>query len=307
MSSPNSFRAVCLISAVFCVLTGSTAVNAGAQDLRLFFSLSTPGARANAMGRTFTGVADDATATVTNPAGLAQLIRPQVYAEVKSSFYEQVGFRPAKFAVSFLGASTPWSDGAVAFSYHEYFRINGDDGVPGATGQTYAGSIGVLVGERLRVGATAGLSRLHSGELSENALTLTGGVMFSPREDVSVGVSGGGSTDQDVAPARFGAGLGIRPSSRMLLAADAAGTFYGEARGSSFELHVGGEYVLFPGNPRVFVRSGFYTSSLDDDPFTSESTETVATFGVGLAGRRAQIDVAFLTRKEATVSAAFRF
>src|SRR3984893_5889438 len=51
----------------------------------LQWNFSTPGARANGMGRTFIGMADDATAAITNPAGLMNLTRPQVYAEYKNT------------------------------------------------------------------------------------------------------------------------------------------------------------------------------------------------------------------------------
>ena len=54
---------------------------AGAQALNgliLGVDTSPPGARANGMGQTFVAVADDTTATVTNPAGLANVIKPQV-------------------------------------------------------------------------------------------------------------------------------------------------------------------------------------------------------------------------------------
>ena len=40
-------------------------------------NLSTPGARARAMGGAFIGLADDATAAETNPAGLSLLVRPE--------------------------------------------------------------------------------------------------------------------------------------------------------------------------------------------------------------------------------------
>lgn len=46
---------------------------------RFQFNFSTPGARASAMGRAFIGLADDASAATTNPAGLIQLTRPQFY------------------------------------------------------------------------------------------------------------------------------------------------------------------------------------------------------------------------------------
>jgi long-chain fatty acid transport protein len=44
-------------------------------------NLSTPGARARAMGGAFIGRADDATAAETNPAGLSLLVRPEVSLE----------------------------------------------------------------------------------------------------------------------------------------------------------------------------------------------------------------------------------
>ena len=45
------------------------------------FNLSAPGARSMGMGGAFLGLADDATAAYTNPAGLTQLVTPEVSAE----------------------------------------------------------------------------------------------------------------------------------------------------------------------------------------------------------------------------------
>lgn len=49
------------------------------------FNFSNPGARALGMGGAFIGVADDATAVATNPAGLVILQRPELSGEVKFS------------------------------------------------------------------------------------------------------------------------------------------------------------------------------------------------------------------------------
>src|SRR2546427_10408748 len=49
------------------------------------FNFNSPGARALGMGGAFIGVADDATAVVTNPAGLVILQRPELSGEVKYS------------------------------------------------------------------------------------------------------------------------------------------------------------------------------------------------------------------------------
>ena len=47
------------------------------------FDFSTPGARANAMGRAFVGLADEATAAYSNPAGLSVLKRPELSLEFR--------------------------------------------------------------------------------------------------------------------------------------------------------------------------------------------------------------------------------
>ncbi|MGE3177210.1 MAG: OmpP1/FadL family transporter [Vicinamibacterales bacterium] len=66
------------------------AVGAAAQtNERLYegldFRFVTPGARAVGMGVTFVGVADDATAAASNPAGLSNLRRPEFSVEVSAS------------------------------------------------------------------------------------------------------------------------------------------------------------------------------------------------------------------------------
>jgi long-chain fatty acid transport protein len=55
-------------------------VNAGIQ-----FNFSSPGARSLGLGGAFIGLADDATAAFTNPAGLIQLSKPEVSAEGRAS------------------------------------------------------------------------------------------------------------------------------------------------------------------------------------------------------------------------------
>ena len=52
------------------------------------FNFVPPGARATAMGGTFISLADDATAAVTNPAGLLSLLRPEVSFEFR--FYDHI-------------------------------------------------------------------------------------------------------------------------------------------------------------------------------------------------------------------------
>lgn len=51
------------------------------------FNLSNPGARSLGMGGAFIGLADDATAAYTNPAGLTQLVTPEISAEGRHTDY----------------------------------------------------------------------------------------------------------------------------------------------------------------------------------------------------------------------------
>jgi long-chain fatty acid transport protein len=54
----------------------------------LEFSFSNPGARSMALGGAFVALADDATAAFANPAGLVQLLRPEVSLELRRRDYE---------------------------------------------------------------------------------------------------------------------------------------------------------------------------------------------------------------------------
>ena len=71
----------------------------GAQALTsIEFSFSNPGARSLGLGGAFVALADDATAAFANPAGLVQIARPEVSAEVRAWSY-----------------STPYTAGGRAF------------------------------------------------------------------------------------------------------------------------------------------------------------------------------------------------
>jgi long-chain fatty acid transport protein len=57
------------------------------------FRVVTPGARAVAMGKTFIGIADDATAAASNPAGLSNLLDPEVSFEWSGTTQRQTRMR----------------------------------------------------------------------------------------------------------------------------------------------------------------------------------------------------------------------
>jgi hypothetical protein len=108
------------------------------------FSFSNPGARSMGFGGAFVALADDATAAFANPAGLIQLVKPEVSFEGRSWSYSTPyveggrGFGPATgqgldvspglrigtssqelTGLSFLSLVYPWKDFSVAFYHHQ--------------------------------------------------------------------------------------------------------------------------------------------------------------------------------------------
>ncbi len=61
----------------------AAAVDAQVGGAALQFNFSNPGARSLGLGGAFAGLADDATAAFANPAGLVQLVRPEVSVEAR--------------------------------------------------------------------------------------------------------------------------------------------------------------------------------------------------------------------------------
>jgi hypothetical protein len=110
MSRTQHITALCLAGAL-CLL-GSVAlaqtnaeINAGIQ-----FNFSTPGARSLGLGGAFIGLADDATAAFTNPAGLTALSRPEVSIEGRRWKYTNIFTDGGRaYGDPSGGASTPCS------------------------------------------------------------------------------------------------------------------------------------------------------------------------------------------------------
>lgn len=77
-----------LATAVALALAGFTgnafAITDNEANASLPYSFANPGARALGMAGAFLGLADDASAAYTNPAGLTQLVSPEVSAELRS-------------------------------------------------------------------------------------------------------------------------------------------------------------------------------------------------------------------------------
>lgn len=94
------------------------------------FNISSPGARANAMGGAFIGLADDATAAFTNPAGLVVLTKPELAVEYKHTNttvvtyaypdgYEREFSDNTTSGISFLSFSYPLEKANVTVFRHK--------------------------------------------------------------------------------------------------------------------------------------------------------------------------------------------
>ncbi|MCS7312721.1 MAG: hypothetical protein NZ742_07400, partial [Acidobacteria bacterium] len=161
---------------------------------QLEFNFIPPGARATAMGGAFIGLADDATAAQTNPAGLLVLIRPEIAVEGKflnydiprlasrnslfdfepTTFGANVG-SPAFVSIVFPGKNQRWT---VAFFRHEFihlkdeFTFDARTIVPGLlffpvqgsmkfTGDQYGLALAVRLG-RVDIGVAGKLARMRA-------------------------------------------------------------------------------------------------------------------------------------------------
>lgn len=74
-------------ASLLALLLAPASLEAQGGPVTLEFSFSSPGARSMGLGGAFAAVADDATAAFANPAGLVQLIRPEVSIESRSWSY----------------------------------------------------------------------------------------------------------------------------------------------------------------------------------------------------------------------------
>ena len=122
-------------------------VSAQQAIVPLQLSLSDPGARSMGFGGAFVALADDATAAFSNPAGLVQLLRPEVSIEGRRWSYstpyteggraeglpsgfgiDTTGLRTATSdteitGLSFLSFAYPIGDWSLAFFRHQYANL----------------------------------------------------------------------------------------------------------------------------------------------------------------------------------------
>lgn len=207
------------------------------------FQFFPPGARSLAMGATFVGVADDATAAASNPAGLIILTKPEASAHGRFTSFPAVadgGYSSpssSAFSPSYVSVVAPKKPFSFSAYYQQVSKIAIDRSFAGQvrfssesapTGFESTSRIDLLlsdvgvsgavkVGSRVSVGATAALRRLRLDYLNEN--TILGDESFSDRAAAD-------ASDQTVV---FSAGVLVNPNGRL-----SAGAVF--KRGGRFEI-----------------------------------------------------------------------
>lgn len=193
---------------------------------RFQFNFATPGARADALGRAFIGLADDATAAATNPAGLVILIKPEISFEYKNTAFDtsprNLSIRESSQNISspaFLSYVYPTGPWRFAFYRQEYLRYkeeyslasrlgtNAENSKVDFLGENYGAGFAYTFSQKLYAGASLRLSRLKfqtsrnfvpafdgapdPGRVviddTDQKFGFTGGIIVNPNLHVSIG------------------------------------------------------------------------------------------------------------------------
>lgn len=185
----NIFR-TCLFSICIVLLCAEAWALVLSEDGEsLDFRINVPGARANAMGGAFIGLADDATAAYTNPAGLTILTQPEISFEYKCGEYTLRRYTPENThfdfdntasGVSFLSYVNPKDKITFAIYRHQLINLETDRyDVFMARDEMFPEDPDLFVESSL------------SSEIDIDAITYGFGAGFKLTEKFSVGVSVG--------------------------------------------------------------------------------------------------------------------
>ena len=193
------------------------------------FQFFPPGARSLAMGATFIGVADDATAAASNPAGLIILTKPEVSFHGRLTHFSETaagGYTTpsvSQWSASYASLVVPKKPFSFSAYYQEVSRIDLERSFAGllsAPGDPQPSSIAstsrvdmllsdlglsgaVRVGDKLSLGATVGRRKMRLAYLAEN--TITGDLSFFDSA----------SADASDTATVFSAGALVNPAGRL--------------------------------------------------------------------------------------------
>jgi len=172
--------------------------------------LTNPGARSLGLGGAFVALADDATAAFANPAGLTQLVRPELSAEIRAT---NLGFSSASSTITGLGFASfvyPWRDLAFAVYGHTLANVEQSLDV-GVTPPSTSYGISTLVIANLGASAAWSVSdslSLGLGVTSFNTELSAFGTIVSPFNITAIETSKSQSQVGGVAGLRWRADSG---------------------------------------------------------------------------------------------------
>lgn len=245
------------------------------------------GARALGMGKTFVGIADDASAVYWNPAGLGQVRRREIVA-LYASLYEQTEY-------GFAGYAHPFSErygtlgGAVVsleskgFSLRDEYNTEVGEGCVSETAAliSYGRTIlGEQAAPSLMAGASIKGVRQMVDTRSATGLGMDAGLLYNAAIPLTIGLSIQNilpvrltlDDAEDIYPLSITAGAGYRLFNRKLLVA----VDVNKAEKREYKLRAGSEYVIAR---MLAVRAGV--------------DETELSCGLGFSFRDYSIDYAF--------------
>ncbi|HUF14016.1 MAG TPA: outer membrane protein transport protein [Longimicrobiales bacterium] len=239
--------------ALFALLAGMAVATPAAAQLnaenfaQLGFNFSPPGARSAAMGGAFIPLADDATAAETNPAGLTQLLYPQLSFEYKALEYTRTleepvadGTSSSEFAnqvalPSFASLAYPFSDGDAVIGFFGHQLVDY---------RSTVASAGVDFGSGLFL-------RPYTSDIDMSVQNVGGALAFRLGSLMSLGVAGGASQlDMTVDFPRYDVPI-FEPgylANRLVVDGSGSGSFANAGVLLKFGsvLQIGGVYKLRP-------------------------------------------------------------
>jgi len=201
-------RRGCLGAMWLAAFTGSTALAQAPADIQtgpppVQYNFAPPGARSLAMGASFIGLADDATASESNPAGLTILTKPEVSAQVRiSSFDTEVPntvsgqgfatFNDKLGSASFVSFVHPWKSAAFSVYYqrsadfrsHSFFEgvifqptqgnlANYDQVQTDFRVENFGASAAFKLGSKVSIGGSARMTRVSLDALQQTTFPFT--------------------------------------------------------------------------------------------------------------------------------------
>lgn len=143
-------RARCAVALLAVASLAGSAASAQEASSLFHFRLSNPGARSLAFGGAFAGLADDATAAYANPAGLTQLVDPELSVELRVTVVQNADVGDQDFSgvgfVSFVYPRKRWSVAAYQGALSQVDSLFGDFGFnfdPFPAGSGTTGTLGI--------------------------------------------------------------------------------------------------------------------------------------------------------------------